>query len=420
MKLKEASPATYGPVAPWTPRLRRAFLWFHQWLGLIAGALLALIGLTGSFNVFYREIDAALNPAFYAPTGPERRVTAADVMRAAAVADPAPITTIITPDRTWPVWIAIHAHANGHPDLWTTLVDPSNGRVLGRRDYTHSFTFTIYRLHSALLLHELWGKELVGVLGIGLLVSALTGAYLWWPPPSRLWRSMSIRKGVSPQRFMIDLHNVAGAWTLLALIVIAATGVGIVFPKVVRPIVSLFSVATPYPFPTVATPPAKGAPALSADQILELARAAKPGLEVALLNPPVEARNTWRVLFRPPGADPALRSRGAIWLDPWTGALVHARTSDAMSAGDRYLTEQLWLHNGSTFGLTGRLFVFAMGFAPLALFVTGFAMWRNKRQARRTRLRQQPRIPKRRRGLGAAARAREAMQLYGDGIGSSK
>jgi uncharacterized iron-regulated membrane protein len=137
---------------------------------------------------------------------------------------------------------------------------------------------------------------------------------------------------------------------------------------------------------------------LSADRIVELARAAKPGWDIALLNPPAEARNTWRVLFRPPAADPALRSRGAIWLDPRTGALVHDRTSDVMSMGDRYLTEQLWLHNGATFGLIGRLVIFVSGFAPLALFFTGFVMWRKKRVAR-TRVLSLPAPPESRRNI---------------------
>ncbi len=373
-----------GSAAAWTPRLRGAFMLLHRWIGLVAGALLVLIGLTGSFNVFYREIDAALNPALYNPLGSERNVTAAEAMQAAAAADPAPITSIIAPDTTWPVWIAIHAHGKGpHSDLWATMIDPSNGAVLGRRDYTNAFAFTIYRLHSSLLLREWWGRELVGVLGLFLLCSALSGLYLWWSRPGRVWRSMSLRKGVSPQRFVVDIHNAAGAWTLPALAMIAATGVGIVFPEIMRPVIGLISIATPYPSPKVATPLDKNARKLSADQILERARAAQPGANIALLNPPTESRNTWRVLFRPAGADPALRSRGAIWLDPWTGDIVHARTSDVMSAGDRYVTEQLWLHNGATFGALGRLAAFVSGFAPLVLFVTGFVMWRNKRRARR-------------------------------------
>jgi uncharacterized iron-regulated membrane protein len=365
-------------------RLRRTFLWLHRWLGLGFGVILVLVSLTGSFIVFYREIDAALNHALYTPAGPEHSVTAAEVMRTAAAVDPTPIRSIIAPDKVWPVWVVMHIHPTekGHyPVYWTTMIDPSNGKVLGRRDYTHAFAFTVYRLHFMLLLHDWWGKELVGAIGFVLLVSALSGLYLWWPRWGRFWRSVSLRRRVSPLRFMIDLHNTASFWTLPVLIVLAVTGIGIIFPEVVRPVVGLFSQATPYPSPTIKAPPPKETPLLSADAIVAAVRAAKPGYDITLLNPPSEARNTWRVLLRPPSADPAMRTRGAIWLDPWTGALVHDRTSSAMSMGDRYLMEQLWLHNGSTFGFVGRLLIFAAGFVPLILFVTGFVIWRNKRRA---------------------------------------
>lgn len=365
-------------------RLRRTFLWLHRWLGLGFGVILVLVGLTGSVIVFYREIDAALNPALYAPAGPEQNVTAAEAMRSATAVDPTPIRSIIAPDKVWPVWVVMHIHPTekGHyPVYWTTMIDPSNGTVLGRRNYTNAFAVIVYRLHFMLLLHDWWGKELVGVIGFVLLALALSGLYLWWPRWARVWRSMSIRRGVSPQRFMIDLHNTASVWTLPVLIVLAVTGIGIIFPNVVRPVVGLFSQATSYPSPIVKPAPPKETPLLSADAIVAAAHAAKPGYDIAQLNPPIESRNTWRVLLRPPGADPAMRTRGAIWLDPWTGALVNDRTPSAMSMGDRYMMEQLWLHNGSTFGLTGRLLVFVSGFVPLILFVTGFVIWRNKRRA---------------------------------------
>jgi uncharacterized iron-regulated membrane protein len=365
-------------------RARRVFMWLHRWLGLSVGAVFVLIGITGSFNVFYREIDAVLNTALYAPGGPECSVTVAEVLRAAAAADSTPITSVIAPDRTWPVWVVTHAHASDdirHPVLWTTMIDPSNGKVLGRRDYTHSFAFTIYRLHSTLLLADWWGKELVGVIGAGLLISCLSGLYLWWPRLGLLWRSISVRKGVSPLRLWIELHQTAGFWALLPFIMISVTGFGLVYPGAVRPIVGLLSPATPYPSPTIEQEPVTGT-ALPAERIIELARAAKPGRDITLLNPPSRGRNSWRVLIRPPGADPALRSRGAIWLDPWTGEVVHDRTPDVMSMGDRYMTEQIWLHNGATFGFLGRLLVFASGFVPLILFVTGFLIWRNKRRPR--------------------------------------
>jgi uncharacterized iron-regulated membrane protein len=366
--------------------LRRAWLWLHRWLGLLFGVILVIVGLTGSVIVFYREIDATLNRALYAPDSSERRITFAQALEAAAAGDSAPIRSVIAPDPVWPVWVVMHLHPTekGHyPNIWTTMVDPSNGRVLGRRDYTHAFAFTVYRLHFTLLLYDWHGKELVGVIAFILLCSSLSGLYLWWPKWRRFWRSVSLRRGVSPLRLMIDLHNLAGFWTAPLLILVAVTGIGIVFPGVVRPIVGLLSPATPYPSPTVKAPPA-ATPTLTADEIVAFVRAAKPRYDIAQLNPPIGSRNTWRALLRPPQANPALRTRGAIWLDPWTGAVVHDRTGDAISIGDRYQTEQLWLHNGATLGLVGRILVFISGFVPLVLLVTGLLIWRGKRQTRRT------------------------------------
>ena len=43
-------------------RLRRRVRELHLWLGLGAGGLLVLLGLTGSILVFYPELDALLHP----------------------------------------------------------------------------------------------------------------------------------------------------------------------------------------------------------------------------------------------------------------------------------------------------------------------------------------------------------------------
>ncbi|WGS20595.1 PepSY domain-containing protein [Bradyrhizobium sp. ISRA464] len=61
-----------------------------------------------------------------------------------------------------------------------------------------------------------------------------------------------MRKGVSLLRFVVDVHNTAGFWASIALPVISITGVGIIFPDAVRPVVGLLSQATPDPSPPAA------------------------------------------------------------------------------------------------------------------------------------------------------------------------
>lgn len=365
-------------------RARRAVVWAHRWLGLGAGIIVAMMGLTGSFNVFYREIDAVLNPTLYTPSGPEQSISLTEVMRIATAADPAPIFAIAVPDKVWPVWVVMHTREgpkDRFPNLWTTMIDPSNGRVLGQRDYSNAPAFLVYRLHYTLLLYEWGGKQFVGIVGFVLLGLALSGLVSWWPRHGRVWRSISMRRGVSPFRFVRDTHNVTGFWASIVLLMISITGIGVVFPGVVRPLVGLPQKATVASSPRVNIPPPKGTPQLPPEVIIRIARTTMPTLAITVLNPPTETRNTWRIQFRPQDGDPALRARGTMWLDPWNGEVVEDRTSRAISIADRYIAEQLWLHNGSTFGLFGRLLVFAVGFAPLVLFISGVIMWFKKRRS---------------------------------------
>jgi hypothetical protein len=96
------------------------------------------------------------------------------------------------------------------------------------------------------------------------------------------------------------------------LLAISITGIGVVFPGIVRPVVGRLSKATPDPSPSIETLLPKGTPQLSPDEIMRVAQATKPTMSITVLNPPTEISKPWRVRFHPNDADPALRSRGAI------------------------------------------------------------------------------------------------------------
>ena len=362
---------------------RLLWLWIHKWLGLVLGAALALIGLTGSVIVFYRELDALLNPGFYQATRNPHQLGPAEAFRIARTAVPEPVDFLYAPDTVWPVWSGLFRR---HDALWAITIDPGSGRVLGIRDLDASPVRIIYRLHADLLLAPWRGEQMVGVLGLLLLLMAGSGVWLWWPRRGLL--AALVRLRVRPRQLLyLDLHALAGAWSAALLLLVAVTGVGVVFPGLLRPVVALVSRVEPQPAPTVADP---GRPvAVDADRAVGLALKAAPGGTALrfVMRPSPAGRDgragAWQIGLRWRRASTAELVTGAVWVDPWSGAILAARTAGQETNGDRAMDLLLWIHNGSVMGWPGRIAVFLSGLSLPLLFVSGVLFWWRKRRLRR-------------------------------------
>lgn len=152
--------------------LRRALFQIHLWVGIAIGLYVLIISVSGSLIVFRRELDRALCPGTLVKTPSGRLVSTA--------CEPAFVT-----------WLAeFHDHLG-----------------VGR---------------EGLLLNGL-GAGAVAVM-------CVTGAILWWPGRTRWRRSLVLRRDVSAQRFIWDLHGVLGFWLLLLVLVWALTGLYFAFP----------------------------------------------------------------------------------------------------------------------------------------------------------------------------------------------
>ncbi|MFO0624879.1 MAG: PepSY-associated TM helix domain-containing protein [Polyangiales bacterium] len=156
----------------------RRRLWdLHAALGLALGVLFAVIALTGSAAVFRRELDWLTTPALrVAPGG--ARVGADAVLRAARGVMPegAPFE-LRPPEGARFAYVVLW-----RVDAQTTevFVDPTTARVTGVRpwgDGLGSFANGLRQLHVRLLL-GLWGRALVGALGLALVAVALAGLAL--------------------------------------------------------------------------------------------------------------------------------------------------------------------------------------------------------------------------------------------------
>lgn len=200
-----------------SPDLVRAVLKGHSALGLAFAALLYLVCLTGTIAVFANEFARWENPgAARVETLSGDAAQAAYRAALAQAGGPVDHVLILPPgdDRPWPT-IRID-RADGSQTTW--IVD-GQGRLTGelRDGWTHFLT----RLHINLHLPKSWGIFIVGLTGVALLSSLISGL-LAHP---RIFRdAFHLRLGGSRRLQEADLHNRIGVWALPFHLVVSLTG----------------------------------------------------------------------------------------------------------------------------------------------------------------------------------------------------
>jgi uncharacterized iron-regulated membrane protein len=237
------------------------------------------------------------------------------------------------------------------------MVDPASAAVLGQRE-GESLVALVYGLHSSLLRDGVLdlgdiGSYTVGAAGLGLMVSLLTGLSLWWPRRAQLGQAVRVKWRASGKRVTFDLHRAAGIWSAAVLLVIAGSGVTLVFRPWVESLVGLVARLEPRP-PGLASSPVPFAAPITADTAVAIAAARVPGGEVTWLDLPGTPRATYRVWLR--RSDDVRRVFGdtQVWIDQWSGTVLHVRDRRTLPGGEVFLHWQFPLHNGEVFGLPGR------------------------------------------------------------------
>ncbi|KAB7624201.1 PepSY-associated TM helix domain-containing protein [Alkalilimnicola sp. S0819] len=361
--------------------MRRLLTLLHTYLGLIAGLLLALTGLTGSLLVFDHALDERLAPHTLAQAegAPAPLQAVLDAARNAAPGHPPP-TRLHLARRPGSAHVVRFPTPEGAVGPLEITVDPVSAQVLAVRGWGEYPMSWLYRLHYTLLAGQT-GKYLVGVGGILLLFFCLSGAYLWWPRPGRWWRALTVKWRSGAFRLNYDLHKISGIYLLPVLGVVAFSGVSLVFP---RPMMSLVApLSAPEPFPSPSSTPVPSPERLDADRAVAVAEAVFPAGNLKRIYLPRRPEDTYRLSYRLPGEPWSAHGASYVWVDQYSGEVLGSRDATRVSGGSQFMNWQFPLHNGDALGLAGRWLVFASGLMPALLFGTGFYMWWRKRQGRR-------------------------------------
>ena len=355
------------------PRMRNVWTQVHLWLGVSLGVVGAFIGLSGSALVYDDVIDAWLNPQRYAISGPPAELPLSEYAQRAqeALAPGARITAIRLPDQDEGP-IAVLARSGDGTPLQRVYLDPPTGRVLdvsSGRDllgWLHSF-------HESLTLREYNGREIVGAVGIAMVISSLIGIYLWWPTGGLRRSAFGFRRGLALHR---NLHYTIGIWGALVLATLSFTGIFLAYPDAGRAAVGAIVSVSP-PQRAVRSTSSGGNP-IGPDEAWAIALNLYPRARVTGVGFPASPGGAYRIGLRESG-DTASRSGTVVFVDPRSKAILYRLDRATRRGGDTFLLWDRILHEGGAFGGAGRFVNFLGGLLPTFLVVTGIIMWARKR-----------------------------------------
>ena len=264
------------------------------------------------------------------------------------------------------------------------LFDPVSLELLQKQQTMTGWVRFFHDLHGHLFIVGGLGREIVGWLGVALLVLGCSGLYLWWPRPGQWKAAFTVRRKARGVRFNRELHGAVGIWSLVLFMLVNFTGVYLAFPQQISTAVN-----TVWPGRDMRAAqfqarvePMRGATAISLDDALALAKERVP--DGRFLN-----------AFLPTRPDQALRigmirtghSEGApaitVIIDPWRKTIVDVFDPRTLSTGESIIAWQRALHYGQGLGGGYKFLVFASGLIIPLFAVTGFLMWWLKRRNRR-------------------------------------
>jgi uncharacterized iron-regulated membrane protein len=365
------------------PALRTLLFRLHWALGLTAGLVLALMGLTGALMSYEEAVTAFANRDRLTVQAAERPALtpAALAARIGAQAHGPKVDALtLSDDPGASVLVRFARDPATRVRPPSVYADPYDGTVLGPMRLETAFA-TVRELHRWLLLpggSKGWGRTITGACLWALLAFLATGLYLRWPQIHR-WRIWLKPHLARPGRARWwSLHAVAGTWLVPVYLVIALTGLTWSYPWFKDGATALLAgdLEAAKPARAANRPEGRGRPAdadaaasgTSLDRAWAAFRAGegRAAGSAAVILPGADAKAI-RIRWLPRGID-APSARNEARYDAATGALVSAEHAADLPLGRRLVENMLEVHRGRFFGD-----VVALLFCLAALAMPGFA-----------------------------------------------
>ena len=329
-------------------QLRNAWFQVHKWIGLLLAIILIPLSFTGSLLVWDDALDRLLEPSHYTASGPAT-LPASTYVESARRALPAGSKIVSVRIGEGPVMVTAMpprpSAMRGPPLRLAAWVDPATGKLADTGLTSSPLLRWAHIFHGSLQMPGA-GRAVVGWLGVAMLLSSLTGIWLWWPLSGSVTRGFRWRRQPALDG---NLHHLVGFWIALPLGLLSLTGVIIAWPQMIGRTTNSMTRMPQTPL---------AATQLTIDQAI--AAAGTQGKVTVTF--PTDRQPGWTIA--------AGRGR-TISVDDRTGAAQPAK--DGLRDRVRPLYRRL--HDGTGMGLVFQILIFLGGLAPALLGITGILMW---------------------------------------------
>lgn len=351
--------------------MKNFVLTIHKIFGIILAFLIIVVALTGSYLVWEREINPAIRQNIYRVEFSEESNLIENTINFVNTNYPNyNLDEIVLPSQiNYPYRLILSSPKKIRTEIY---FNPYQEKLLQEHQRNNTFDPIFSKLHTELLSGNI-GKIILGLSGIGLLILAITGLYLWkgW---KKLKLGFKVRWKSKPRILNYDLHQVIGIFSLVLVVNIAFTGSVLALDKPIKE----FFLKPPVNQPSLTqmTNPlliTQSSNFISLDLLLDKAKNMVTEARFTEIKFP-QGKDIVEFRFKLPH-EITPRGKSYISFNRVSGQLLTLNKISDQSVYKRIKTWSDVLHYGTFWGLSSMMIYLIFGVILASLSLTGFLIW---------------------------------------------
>ncbi|WP_343578741.1 sulfite reductase flavoprotein subunit alpha [Acinetobacter sp.] len=202
---------------------KKVFFQIHWFLGITAGLILSLMGVTGAIYSYEPQILKWINQDSYVvEVAQTPKLTPAQLYQHFNQQQPEIEINSITIAADPAASSTVNIKKEGARRGYNMMVNPYTAEVLPEIKGRDTLQF-IQRLHRNLTAGE-FGAQITGASTLMLIFFVLSGLYLRFPKKHSFKQWFFIKPKLKGRNFIWDLHAVVGTWVVIFYLLFACTG----------------------------------------------------------------------------------------------------------------------------------------------------------------------------------------------------